>query len=52
MSRLTLRMRARDGSSELAPRARVRKTVSIVFADVVGSTALAEGSSEVVVFRA
>ena len=35
-------MAARDGSSELAARARVRKTVSIVFADVVGSTALGE----------
>ncbi len=35
-------MGARDGSSELAAGARVRKTVSIVFADVVGSTALGE----------
>jgi class 3 adenylate cyclase/tetratricopeptide (TPR) repeat protein len=35
-------MGARDESSELAARARVRKTVSIVFADVVGSTALGE----------
>ncbi len=35
-------MGARDESGELEGRARVRKTVSIVFADVVGSTALGE----------
>jgi class 3 adenylate cyclase/tetratricopeptide (TPR) repeat protein len=35
-------MGARDGSGELEDRARVRKTVTIVFADVVGSTALGE----------
>ena len=38
----TLADGARDGSGELEGRARVRKTVSIVFADVVGSTALGE----------
>ena len=41
-SRSIARMEVRAGSRELPPAAQVRKTVTIVFADLAGSTALGE----------